>query len=212
MDVSSRFSWSQLGKADYSQSAALVANMPASLRRKLKHRDEEVLRRIVYLCWRYAVTSGRGHAYCIPSESWLAGKIERSVRTVQRCLIRLKEAGLLTWRARMGKADERLSNLYELGKSFLASLYARKREKVQQIHPTTRLSHNDLKKGIEVAPPTGASSDSGFSIKSMVSSVAISLAKRGEMLREDRDEEKKAVLERKAALRKQYLALPESIK
>jgi hypothetical protein len=146
-----RFSWGQLGKADYSQSAALVASLPDQLRRMMRHKDEEILRRVVYLCWLHASKSGRGSAYCIPSESWLAGKIGQSVRTVQRCLVRLKQAGLIQWKRRRSIGQDWQTNLYELGKSFLASLYARKSQKVQRNHHTTKLAYNDLKKGIEAA-------------------------------------------------------------
>lgn len=145
-----------MGKPDYSQCAAMVASLPSPIRLQLSAPAQEVLQRIIYLCWTHATKSGRGVAYCVPSERWLAQQVQRSERSIRRYLTVLSRYGLVSWVRRLGPGGTWASNLYQLGKTFLASLYARAGKKVQQIHQRTFLADNDLKKGIRVADPDGA--------------------------------------------------------
>lgn len=155
-----RFNWQRMGQADYSRCAALVASLPPEVRHQLNSSEHGVLTQILYLCWLYASKSGRGAAYCIPSESYLAQAIGRSVRTVRRCLVALREFGLIevTWRRPIRQTW--LTNLYGIGKRMLAVIYASAGKKLQSFQRGTLSSHNDLKKGIEDANLNGASSDS----------------------------------------------------
>jgi len=153
------FDWRSLGKADYAQAAALVASLPETIRAQLNGTEKETLCRITHLIWTSAQTGGRGRGYCVPSEKWLARKVQRSERTVRRCLTVLRELGLVSWIRRKGSGNEWLSNLYTLGKSFLASLFARSAKKPQQIHQRTKMSDNNLKKGYNAAPSLGSSVD-----------------------------------------------------
>jgi len=147
------FDWRSLGKADYAQANALVGSLPEDIRCQMNGTERETLCRITHLIWISAQTGGRGRGYCIPSERWLASKVQRSERTVRRCLTVLRGLGLLSWVRRKGKGNEWLSNLYTLGKSFLASLFARKGKKVKQIHQRTFLSDNDLKREYKASAP-----------------------------------------------------------
>ena len=155
-----RFSWQRMGKPDYAVCAGLVYSLPSEIRSKLSAPALEILCRITFLCWSFSTRSGRGRAYCIPSERWLAKQVGRSERSIRRYLGVLRAYGLLSWIRRKGTANQWLSNLYELGKTFLASIYARGLKKVQQIHQRTFLADNDLKKGIEGVSPTTAPSNS----------------------------------------------------
>lgn len=146
MREGSGFNWQMLGAPDYAQAGALVDSLPVQIRRRLRNDMREILQNIVYLGWQQAQRGGRGMAYCWPSEAWFASKLGKSVRTVQRCLVLLKEAGLVEWRRRFNPLKAPTSNLYQLGKSFVAALYARTAKKVQQIRDTTYLSHKNLKK------------------------------------------------------------------
>ena len=140
------FDWRTLGKADYSQAAALVASLPEEHRGKLVNGVREVLVRIVHLGWQQAGRSGTGAAYCWPSEAWLAKAIGRSDRTVRRCLVVLSQAGLISYRRRATKGGAWTSNLYQVGKTFMASLFARGKKKVQSFRDRTKMSTNDLKR------------------------------------------------------------------
>jgi hypothetical protein len=151
----STFNWSTLGKADYAQASALVSSLPEEHRSKLVNGVRETLTRIVFLSWKQSEHSGRGSAYCWPSEAWLAKAIGRSERTVRRCLTILSKAGLLTWRRRSTKGGAWTSNLYQVGKTFLASLFARGKKKVQSFRDRTKMADNDLKREYKAAPITG---------------------------------------------------------
>ena len=155
-----RFSWQRMGKPDYSVCAGLVYSLPSEIRCVLSAPALEILCRITFLCWSFSTRSGRGRAYCIPSEAWLAKQVGRSERSIRRYLGVLRAHGLLSWIHRKGKGESWLTNLYELGHRFMASLYARGMKKVQQIHQRTFLADNDLKKGIRDANPDGASLNS----------------------------------------------------
>jgi len=140
------FDWRTLGKADYSQAHAIVASLPEAIRRQLPRGGHEILCRITFLCWSFAQRSGRGKAYAIPSERYLAESIGRSERTVRRILTALRSSGLLTWVRRLGPGRTWMTNLYQLGRSFLASLFARRGKKPQQNHQRPFLADNDLKR------------------------------------------------------------------
>lgn len=147
------FDWRSLGKADYSQASALVASLPEEHRAKLVNGVRETLVRIVYLSWKQSEHSGTGAGYCWPSETWLAKAIGKSERTVRRCLVILSKLGLLTWRRRLTKGGAWTSNLYQVGHTFLASLFARGKKKVQQFRDRTKLSDNDLKREYKASAP-----------------------------------------------------------
>lgn len=140
------FDWRSLGKADYSQAAALVASLPEEVRCKLDGASREILTRITYLSWSYAARSGRGRGYAIPSQAYLSKASGRSPRTVRRCITKLRALGLLMWIRRKDSSNSWTSNLYQVGKTFLASLFARGRKKIQQNHQRTFLADNDLKR------------------------------------------------------------------
>ena len=146
MDTSNSFDWRTLGKADYAQASALVASLPAENRGGLEGVSREILCRIVYLSWRFSETSGRGSAYCWPKLSTLGKWVGRSIRTVERHLIVLRNAGLIAYRGRLNKTGAHTSNLYQVGKTFLASLFARGKKKSPTIRPPTKMSSNDLKR------------------------------------------------------------------
>src|SRR6267378_4054374 len=116
--MTGQFTWASLGKADYAQAAALVASLPPTIRQQLDGVAREVLCRITFLSWRFALTSGRGRAYCLPSEQYLGKVTFRSVRTVQRAIVKLRRLGLLTWKRRGNWKDGWKTNLYSMGKSF----------------------------------------------------------------------------------------------
>lgn len=147
-----QFSWASLGKADYAQAHALVASLPEPIRQKLTGVSREVLCRIIYLGWKQSERGGRRSAYCWPSERYLGAVCHRSERTVRRSLTVLKRLGLVTWRPRLNALKAWTTNLYQMGRSLLASLFARRARKSKQIQARTFLSDNDLKKGIEAAP------------------------------------------------------------
>lgn len=153
MRQNNSFDWRTLGKADYSQAAALVASLPSDVRSQIKGVSDEILRRLVYLMWRYAEHSGRGNAYCWPALKTIAGYCDRTVRTVQRHLERLGEAGLIVAKQRTKGSGEHTSNLYQLGATFLASLFARGKRKSPIKPATTKMSHNDLKREYKADAP-----------------------------------------------------------
>lgn len=160
------FDWRQLGKADYSQACAVVGSLAAEVRDKLRNGERELLCRITFLCWSYALRSGRGKGYCIPSERYFAKVIARSTRTVRRALTVLRRLGLLTWVRRKGQGNDWMTNLYTLGNSFLASLFARQSKKVQQNHQRTKMADNDLKREYKAdAPPQSTGRVSDFLLK-----------------------------------------------
>lgn len=146
------FDWRSLGQADYAQASALVSSLPEQWRKDLKAGERETLCRLIYLCWHYAAHSGRGIGYARPSEAWLAKVVGKCERTVRRYLVVLKDAGLLEWRHRMTKTGENTSNLYTIGKNFLAMLYARCRGKSPIKPVRTKMSADNLKKGYNAAP------------------------------------------------------------
>lgn len=140
------FDWRSLGKADYAQAHALVASLPSSIRLRFRGLEREILCRLLYLTWRFALTGGRGRGYCIPSERWLASIVNRSERTIRRYLVALRGLGLISWVRRKSANNDWQTNLYSLGTSFLAMLYAKTRKKYQRNHQRTLLADNDLKK------------------------------------------------------------------
>jgi hypothetical protein len=94
-----------------------------------------------------------------------------------------------------------------MGKSFLATLYARAGQKVQQTHHTTKMSHNDLKKGIE-AGHTEQVQASNSSYLAKLRDRLPGLASRHQVAFAPQvAEDKTAVLDRKAALKLQAEAL-----
>lgn len=147
------FDWRTLGKADYSQAAALVASLPETTRSKLDGVSKEILCRITALCWSYAEKSGRGRGYAIPSQRYLARTSGRSERTVRRSITKLRALGLLSWIHRKTSGNSWTSNLYSIGKTFLASLFARKGKKPKQNHQRTFLADNDLKREYKASAP-----------------------------------------------------------
>ena len=155
-----RFSWQRMGRPDYAICAGLVYSLPPEIRSKLSAPALEVLCRITFLCWSFSARSGRGRAYCVPSERWLGQQVQRSERSVRRYLALLSRYGLLSWTRRLGPGKTWTSNLYQLGKTFLACVYAKASKKVQQIHQRPFLADKDLKKELEDATPNGASSKS----------------------------------------------------
>jgi len=153
------FDWRSLGKADYAQAHALVASLPEEHRWKIKGVSHELLARILHLAWICSSKSGRGTAYCYPTLSTLARYVGRSVRTVERHLLALRACGLIQWTHRKNSEGAWTSNLYTMGKVFLASLFARGKKKPQQIQATTKMSTNNLKKGYNAAPSLGSCVD-----------------------------------------------------
>lgn len=153
MTATGHFDWRTLGKADYAQASALVSSLPEGVRKKFKNDSREVCTWIVFLGWKQAEKSGKGAAYCYPTEGWLARKIGKSDRTIRRCLVLLRDAGIIQWRHRQGKFSAWTSNLYSLGKSFLATLFARSSKKGQRIQARTYLSDNDLKREYKANAP-----------------------------------------------------------
>lgn len=149
------FDWRTLGKADYAQASALVSSLPEDIRSKLDGVAREVLCRIIHLGWTRAQGSGTGAAYCFPRLTTLGRYCNRSARTVQRALSKLSRLGLVSWRHRMTKSGDNTSNLYQAGKTLLASLFARKNKKSPIKPVTTKLSYNDLKREYKAAPNTG---------------------------------------------------------
>ena len=150
--------WSWLGRPDYSIAAGLVASLPQEVRNDLNSSERGVLTSILHLCWTYASKSGRGKAYCIPSQSYLGKAIDRCARTVRRAIDYLVESGLLTSVRRKPVDNQPQTNIYGLGQRLLAVVYASVGKKPQQFRNRTKVSDNDLKKGIERANPEGARS------------------------------------------------------
>jgi DNA-binding transcriptional ArsR family regulator len=141
------FDWRSLGKADYAQAAAIVASLPEESRREIKGVSDEILHRLVHLMWYRAEHSGRGAAYCTPSLATLGRYCLRSVRTVQRHLEALSRAGLIEAKERFTRGGTNTSSLYTAGKRLLAMLCARYRRKSAMSRDTTKMSHDNLKKG-----------------------------------------------------------------
>lgn len=158
MEITAGFDWRRLGRPDYSIAAGIIASLPPAIRNDLNASEKGVLTSIVHLAWTYASRSGRGHAYCIPSQAYLARAIARSTRTVRRAIDALAEMGLLEVQRRSSHTGHWLSNLYRLGKRLLAVVYASREKKVQQNRDRTKVSDYDLKKGIEAATPPAAAS------------------------------------------------------
>ena len=144
--MSNSFDWRLLGKADYAQAAALIASLPSDIRSEMKGVSDEILRRLVHLVWYRAEHSGRGGGYCYPKLATIGAWCQRGIRTVERHLAELVDLGLLVVKQRTKAGGEHTSNLYSLGKTFLASLFARKNKKSPMIRPTTKMSSNDLKR------------------------------------------------------------------
>ena len=147
------FNWQALGKADYSQASALVSSLPEENRKCLEGVSRELLVRILHLSWVFAERSGRGAAYCWPTLKTLAGYLARSERTVERHLSKLQDAGLISYRRRTTAGGSWTSNLYQMGKTFLASLIARGKKKVQSFRVPTFLATNDLKREYKADAP-----------------------------------------------------------
>ena len=153
MDKGSRFDWRQLGKPDYSQCHALVASLPLNLRQKISGVSTELLVRVLHLSWTFAWRSGRGTGYCWPMQSTLAAYINRCVRTVRRHLQSLQDSGLLRLRTRRTASNGYTSNLYIIGNTLAASLFARLSQKGKQNHRGTQMSDNDLKREYKTDAP-----------------------------------------------------------
>lgn len=153
MNKGMSFDWRQLGKADYAQTAALIASLPSDVRSQIKGVSDELLRRIVYLMWYRSEHSGRGSAYCFPSLAKLGTYVMRCVRTVQRHIESLVHAGLLCTKERYRADGINTSSLYTAGPRLLACLFARKARKSPMIRPTTKMSCNDLKREYKASAP-----------------------------------------------------------
>lgn len=154
MTAQGTFDWRSLGKADYAQASALVSSLPEGIRIEIDGVAREILCRIIHLGWVRAQGSGTGAAFCYPKLLTLAKYVARSTRTAQRALVKLRRLGLVTWRHRMTKTGDNTSNLYQVGKTLLASLFARKGRKSPIKPATTKMSDNDLKREYkaDVAP------------------------------------------------------------
>lgn len=162
MDENGHFDWRKLGKPDYAQCHALVASLPPQVRQKISGVSTELLVRVLHLSWTFAYRSGRGNGYCWPTLATLGKYLARSVRTVERHLTRLQASGLLRWKIRRTATNGFTSNIYIIGNTVLASLFARFRKKPEQNHRTTSLSHNDLKREYKAEaslPTTGTLKD-----------------------------------------------------
>lgn len=146
------FDWRSMGKADYAQASALVSSLPEQWRGDLLAGEREVLCRLTFICWKFGERSGRGIGYARPSEAWLAKVVGRCERTVRRYLTVLRDSGLLEWKHRMTKTGANTSNLYTIGKNFLAMLYARSKGKNPMKSVRTKVSDDNLKKGYNAAP------------------------------------------------------------
>lgn len=148
------FDWRSLGKADYAQAHALVAGLPSELRSQIAGVSNEILARLVHLMWYRAEHSGRGSAYCWPGLATLGRYCLRSVRTVQRHVVELVEAGLLTTKERFRENGLNTSSLYFPGPCLLASLFARHWKKKPMKWHTTKMSANDLKREYKADAPS----------------------------------------------------------
>jgi len=158
-----QFRWELMGKADFSRCAGMIASLPADLRSEMNSSAHGVCVRLLHLCWYHAEHSGRGHAFAIPSQGWLAKCIDRCDRTVRRAIDWLVGQGLITSQRRRPRQGVNQTNVYGLGKRLLAVIYAAAGQKVKQYHDRTKVSDNDLKKGIEGATPQAPPSHSPFS-------------------------------------------------
>lgn len=145
------FDYRLLGNIDYAGATAYVASLPEEVRCKMDNTDKELAVRVLHLSLLRSRKSGTGAAYCWPSLSTLAAYCRRSVRTVERHLLRLATLGIIQWKRRMTSCHTVTSNLYQMGKTFLAMLCARKSKKSPISSPTTLLSNNDLKIGYNAA-------------------------------------------------------------
>lgn len=155
MDKREGFDWRTLGKPDYSQCHALVASLPSSLRQKISGVSTELLARVLHLSWTFAYRSGRGTAYCWPTQHTLGKYINRSVRTVERHLAKLQDSGLLRWKIRRTATNGFTSNLYIIGNSLVAMLLARLGQKPKQNHRPTKMADNNSSEVYKAeAPPT----------------------------------------------------------
>lgn len=150
------FSWAGMGKADYSQAHGIYGRLPHWIRRKLRNDEPEVLCRLIFLFWTCARRSGRGSAYAIPSEDYLASCIGKSVRTVRRCLTALKELRLISWTRRKGHGGEWLSNIYKPAFALMDTLFSAFGRKPQQNHHRTNLADNNLGKVYKPTPLPGS--------------------------------------------------------
>ena len=153
---SGTFNWQSLGKPDYSHAHAYVASLPEGIRCQMDGTDKELTARILHLSWIFSQRSGRGSAYCWPTLTTLARYVGRCTRTVERHMEKLNTLGLISWKRRTTSTGGWTSNLYQIGKTFIASLFARKGKKVQQFRDTTKVSDNDLKREYKAAPNAGS--------------------------------------------------------
>jgi len=204
MHTDGRFSWQQMGRPDYAVVAGMVYSLPPEIRQTLNASQVGVLNQVLYLCWYHASHSGRGAAYAIPSEAYLAKAIGRSIRTVQRCLVALRDAGLLeiTWRKPIG--NKWLTNLYGIGKRMLAVIYASAGKKLQRNQRATLPADNNLKKGIEDATVTGASSNSPTGREKLQALLDGFSASRPKPSAQEEKKEESADISRRELLKKQF--------
>lgn len=164
------FDWRKLGKPDYSQCHAIVASLPPEVRQKMCGASIELLVRVLHLSWTFAWRSGRGTGYCWPMQSTLGKYIARSVRTVRRHLANLQASGLLRLKIRRTASNGYTSNLYIIGNTLVASLFARLAQKGQQNRRRPQMSDNDLKREYKAdAPPQSMGRVSDFILKKYAS-------------------------------------------
>lgn len=155
---SGQFDFRTLGTPDYAQAHAMVASLPRGIRCVLDGVDKELMARLLHLSWKCSTRSGRGAAYCWPTLRTLGLWCRRSTRTIDRHLKKLASLGLVVWKRRSTCGGGWTSNLYRMGKTFLATLFARQGKKVKQFRDMTPVAHNDLKREYKLPPSTGKAS------------------------------------------------------
>jgi DNA-binding transcriptional MocR family regulator len=87
--------WSRLGKADFSQCAAIISRFDPALRNSLKLSPGRVLQKALQYMWKKSERLGADVWWCDFSQGYVAQSIGRSRSTVSRALDRLEEMGLL---------------------------------------------------------------------------------------------------------------------
>lgn len=101
------------------------------------------------------------------------------------------------------------SNLYSMGKTFMAMLFARKSKKVQSFRDPTFLSDNNLKKGYNAAPDTSSSDYTPTSDEQPATSLDFASLKASLARSVSAEKGTTGVEERKALLRKQLALIQE---
>jgi hypothetical protein len=147
-----RFSWAVHGPADFAAAAGVIASLSAEDRQQLNGTERAALERILDLFAKHARQGGKA-AYLTFSRSWLASVLRRSVRQVARILKRLVELGYLV-RVRRKPVHAVPQTDLTLPGNRLLSLVYRTAKILQRNRKGTKMSHNDLKKGIGVVTST----------------------------------------------------------